>query len=372
MKIPIIGIPLEYTLKLAGLWPDQSNILGSIVMGSALVTMIPFQVWDTINVSDNLVMVMDNLSNILSEVLLYTNFIVLLLNKSYLDDLLREIADDYKNNIVTEKWLKLDQNSRRFCNYDYGMYLGACCLFYLQFALMYTQMPSEDRIMLLKAYYPFDYKSSPVFEIMCFIQVIQGLLMCSIQALSESLLIALVSHVSGHIDLMNKQINVVSKSYDGQNSLTLKLVIKSHLKVLNLVNKIESVYTYVSLTQVCLSTFIICVTGFVVLTMNSANEIVVMIKYIMLYFTLLWQSFSFCFAGQHLLNKSDMIPYQVYDALWYKAEATEMKAILFIIKRAQTPLSLSAGKFIALSAQTFTLIIKTSFSYLSVLKASYA
>lgn len=82
--------------------------------------------------------------------------------------------------------------AHRFCKYDYVIYMGSSSLYYVQFGLMYAVVPVENRELILKAYYPFDYKSSPTYEIMIVTQILQGLVMCSIQALSESLLIALV------------------------------------------------------------------------------------------------------------------------------------------------------------------------------------
>ena len=120
---------------------------------------------------------------------------MLFCNFSYLLDLLQEISDDYTKKVVDDKWLVLNHQSRRFCKYDYSMYLSSSILFYLQFILIYIQMPVENRDMLLRSYYPFDFKSSPIFEIMNIIQIIQGVLMCSIQAMCESLLIALVKQV---------------------------------------------------------------------------------------------------------------------------------------------------------------------------------
>ena len=65
------------------------------------------------------------------------------------------------------------------------------------------------------------------------------------------------------------QINMYSQSCGtSKSSDALTLIISRHLKVLKLVTKIESVYTYVSLAQVFFSTLIICATGFVMITVS--------------------------------------------------------------------------------------------------------
>lgn len=83
MKIPIIGRPLEYTLKLAGLWPDKFNIVGPILVVSGFLTILPFQCWDAIRYLDDPVMLMDDLSDILPVILLYVKFSIIWFNKRF-------------------------------------------------------------------------------------------------------------------------------------------------------------------------------------------------------------------------------------------------------------------------------------------------
>ncbi|XP_058805764.1 odorant receptor 13a-like [Phymastichus coffea] len=193
--------------------------------------------------------------------------------------------------------------------------------------------------------------------------------MCTILSLSESLLVSLVLYVCGHIDLLSKRINEFSMNcQNNQENNSLAPIIKQHQKIMNIVDKIETVYTYGSFLQVFLSTFMMCCAGFMVLT--ESNDIMILMKYSMVCVTVTWQEYSFCFFGQRLINKSEQISHKVYDTFWYNAKPSEIRAIAYIIKIAQIPLKLTAGKFTSLSAETFTSIMKTSFSYLSVLKAT--
>ena len=83
MKIPIIGKALEVTLKIAGLWPNQFNIIGPICMASAAVTLIPFQCWDALRTIENPVLFFDNLCDIMSEILLYIKITIMWINRRY-------------------------------------------------------------------------------------------------------------------------------------------------------------------------------------------------------------------------------------------------------------------------------------------------
>ncbi|XP_058805763.1 uncharacterized protein LOC131672515 [Phymastichus coffea] len=367
MKIPIIARPLQYTLKVSGLWPDYFNILGVIIVMSALFTLIPFQLLDVWKEYDNIFIVMDDLSQISAEVLLYFKFLIIFWHRRVFKTLLKEMAEDYENKYKIKYWSELISASRRFTKLDYGMYALASASYHVQLIMFYIITPVEDREMMIRARYPFDYRSSPTYEILNIIQVIQGLIMCSIQALSESLLVALVLHACGHIDLLLNEIEEFSiNCRTTRKNSSLLLIIKQHLKVLDIVNNIETVYTYVSFIQVFFSTFIICCSSYIVLAVT--NNLVLMIKYSLLCMTAVWQGYSFCFSGQRLINKSEQISNKLYQSFWHDENPKEIRAISYMISRAQRSLALTAGKFTSLSAPTFTSMMKTSFSYISVIR----
>lgn len=60
----------------------------------------------------------------------------------------------------------------------------------------------------------------------------------------------------------------LNKDYHHHDSLIilLKLIVKQHMKILDIVSRIDSVYSYVSLFQILFSNVIICVTGYVLIT----------------------------------------------------------------------------------------------------------
>uniref|UniRef100_A0ABD2XBA8 Odorant receptor n=1 Tax=Trichogramma kaykai TaxID=54128 RepID=A0ABD2XBA8_9HYME len=295
MKIPIIGKPLEISLKLTGFWSDKVNKVVLALMWSSVLTTMPFSVWDAIRIRKNPLMLFDNLSVFLAQVLLYSKLLIFSYNRRLLRNLLREMENDFQSDPQLLRYIELSGNDpRRFCKYEFFVYLGASALFWVQIGFVYVAVPVEMREAVFKVYYPFDYKSSPVYEVLVLTQIIQGMLQCCIQAFSESLLIALIS-----------------------------------------------------------------------------DDPTILVKFAGYYFCSCWQIFSFCLAGQRLLNKSDKIAMKMYETIWYKTSIKEIHAVAFIIKRSQKPLMLSVAKSTELSMVTFTQIMKTSFSCLSVLRACY-
>lgn len=79
------------------------------------------------------------------------------------------------------------------------------------------------------------------------------------------------------------------------------------------------------------------------------------------------QSFIYCYLGDYLISESEEVVKAVYCGLWYNMDSKLQKDMLFVMKKAENPVSLT-GKFFTMSRQTFITILKTSGSYLSVLR----
>ncbi|KAL0111051.1 hypothetical protein PUN28_012799 [Cardiocondyla obscurior] len=96
-----------------------------------------------------------------------------------------------------------------------------------------------------------------------------------------------------------------------------------------------------------------------------------MMKIIPYYAVVNLEAFILCFSGEYLSSKSKCINQAAYNSFWYKLKPTESKIIFLLIMRSQKELTMTAGKFVDLSLESFTSILKASASYVSVLHAMY-
>nr|AZQ24899.1 odorant receptor [Aphidius gifuensis] len=70
--------------------------------------------------------------------------------------------------------------------------------------------------------------------------------------------------------------------------------------------------------------------------------------------------------GQLLLEHSESIFNQVYQAKWNNASVRTQRLIIPLLMRSAQPCKLTAGKMLTMSLTSFTTVVKTSFSYLTV------
>ncbi|XP_018348726.1 PREDICTED: odorant receptor 30a-like [Trachymyrmex septentrionalis] len=66
-----------------------------------------------------------------------------------------------------------------------------------------------------------------------------------------------------------------------------------------------------------------------------------------------------------------LIANATYETLWYDMPVNTSRIMMFIIMRSQKRLTITAGKMMDMSFETFANIMKATASYISVLNAMY-
>ncbi|XP_011694674.1 PREDICTED: odorant receptor 82a-like [Wasmannia auropunctata] len=217
-------------------------------------------------------------------------------------------------------------------------------------------------------------RKSPIFECFLIGQFLYDMVIAFVVGLINALLVALVLHVSGQIDIMQQDLIEISNGkYDHNIFLSvIKDLICKHQKIITLSENIENLYTNIALIQVLWNTLVMCCTGFViVIVLSNGKDTTNLIKSVSYYTVIILEVFVYCFAGEFLSAKSNSIGDAVYKSLWYNMSPSDSRIILFMILRCQKRLTITAGRVIDLTLEGFTNIMKATVSYISVLNAMY-
>lgn len=98
------------------------------------------------------------------------------------------------------------------------------------------------------------------------------------------------------------------------------------------------------------------------------GDSVMMAKSFMVLSTFLTQLTVYSFVGDYLKSQMEEVGLSIYQCAWYVLPAKLRKNVSFIVMRTQSPIKLQAGNFIVVNLSTYMSILKTSLSYLSVLR----
>lgn len=93
-----------------------------------------------------------------------------------------------------------------------------------------------------------------------------------------------------------------------------------------------------------------------------------MVKSFMVLNVFLLQITLYCVVGDYLKSQMEEVGHCIYQCTWYNLPTKLMKNVCFILMRSQSPSQLQAGNFIVVNLETYMSILKTSISYLSVLR----
>ncbi|EZA57551.1 hypothetical protein X777_02089 [Ooceraea biroi] len=377
---------VEFGLRFIGMWPGSTyaNLWWLIYMTTIVIVQYYqyMYVCTHFDLSD-LSLLMDCLGLTLAYSLAFVKLFALWWNRRIFHHILAAMEHDWRECAVNDSYvstmLNVAELSHRCSNVMIS--INALAAFFLSIGEHLLQSMNVDdsrannysRELPIKMEFPFDVSKSPVFECFLMGQFLYELVLACLVGMVNAILVSLILHVSGQIDIMRQDLIKISNNYNPSTSLNvIKRFIDRHQKTIILSEHIENLFTYIALMQLLWNTLVICCTGFVIIITIGTNEgATASIKSVSFYIAITLEVFILCFAGEFLSAKSKSISDAVYESLWYDMPPTDSRILLFIIIRSQKRLTITAGKVVDLTLEGFTSIMKASASYVSVLNAMY-
>ncbi|XP_076640924.1 odorant receptor 82a-like [Halictus rubicundus] len=367
-----ISQPVKYGLYFVGIWP------GTPFPGlHKLYWIVSMAVWQfcqykyivTHFKNKPLMEMIECLSITLPYTLLILKLCIIWTNHG----VLREIISTMEEDCV--KYAVIDTNNVISKTADFSYRLTSTIAFlYLASATFYAAgglafLRSNDtmpRELLLNMDLPFDASESPSYELVVTAQVLHQTASSYTFGMFSALLVMMILHVGCLIDILCDILVQIS----AQEEDKLRFVAIRHQEIVVLAERIEKLFTHISLCQLMANTLVTCCLGYLVITaVRSDNELPLLLKSISAYTVICLEIFVYCCAGEYLNTKSKMIIEAAYQMAWYDLHPNVSRQLVLLILKSQKGLPLTFGRFSTLSLRSFTRIMKSSASYMSVLLA---
>ncbi|XP_011870732.1 PREDICTED: odorant receptor 13a-like isoform X2 [Vollenhovia emeryi] len=371
---------LKFMLALCGIWPGTSYALLCRIFWIVSLTVVIFchyRYFVTHFYTAEVLDLMDCLSTFLAYSKILIKFTVFWFNQQKFAKIVALIAEDWNdcaNNDIsmreTERKAKMSDRITNAVVILHTMTIVAYCLGIILADADITDTTKEP-LWVNKIQIPFDVKTQSTYRIILIAEFLFMVPCGWVAGITNSLLLTLILHTAGQIEIMSHWLAQLSCKNEGKSiAATTSKIIQKHQKIIKFSRHIESLYTYIALLQFVSNTIMICSLGFVIVTaIGSPNAVEQLLQSLLFYTITNLEAFIFCYAGEYLNNKSREIGVAAYNCEWYDLKSAESRLLLFIIVRSQKQLSLTVGKLMDLSLQSFTSIMNTSGSYLSVLLA---
>ncbi|EFN71828.1 Putative odorant receptor 13a [Camponotus floridanus] len=378
-----ISESVEAGLRFIGMWPHciYANINWWTYIASVAVVQY-FQysyILEHFDISD-LSIIIDGLSITLGYSLSFLKLINLWFNRRKLHVILDTMDKDWNDGIAIHSDVSTmirHANLSRQCS-NVMITTNALSVFFytiggpiLRSVIHKNDQETITRELPIKMEFPFNVDNSPIFELVLVVQLFHDLSVACIIAMLNALLVTLVLHISGQIDIMRQGLlEIPSKNHS--SLAAIKVLISRHQRIINLSDNIEDLFSNIALLQFIWNTLVICCIGFLIIISIGTEEGATMItKSLIFYVAITLEAFVFCYAGEYLSAKSKSISDAAYECLWYDLTPSECRILMFLMLRSQKRLTITAGKMTDLSLEGFTTIMKSSVSYISVLRALY-
>ncbi|XP_017885095.1 odorant receptor 22c-like [Ceratina calcarata] len=112
----------------------------------------------------------------------------------------------------------------------------------------------------------------------------------------------------------------------------------------------------------------ICLVGYYVIM--EINDLKTAITYVSLLISLTFNIFIFCYIGEIVTENCRKIGEMSYMIEWYRLPGKKKLCCVMIIAMSNSTASLTAGKMVELTINTFANVIKTAVGFLNVLRAT--
>ncbi|EFN89559.1 odorant receptor 13a [Harpegnathos saltator] len=184
---------------------------------------------------------------------------------------------------------------------------------------------------------------------------------------TDALFLNITLHVCGQVKILKADFNNFDTAGPRAHERFVALIDR-HNYLLTMASKLAEAISIVILIQFFISSILLCIIELQLIFALKTNNFGGVAKDIVILTSFMTQLSSYSFVGDYLKSQIEEVGLSIYQSTWYNLPPSVMKNIVFIMMWDQSPVKLQAGNFIVVNLSTYMNIIKTSMSYLSVLR----
>ncbi|KAJ3666976.1 hypothetical protein Zmor_002390 [Zophobas morio] len=180
-----------------------------------------------------------------------------------------------------------------------------------------------------------------------------------------------------HIQILQKKLQHLDKDISEQFSssgltksgkifLRIKKCIRHHQAIQNFVQEFQDCFSSVVFSQFAGSSLVIGILCFQMSKVTVGVGFLIMVNDLGVVF---FQILFYCYYGTLLLEENQNLMNAVYMSRWYEFDIQCRKALIMLMEGSKKPMVVTAGKLFPLSLDTFTMILRRSYSLVAVLKS---
>ncbi|KAL7294713.1 hypothetical protein TKK_0012010 [Trichogramma kaykai] len=198
------------------------------------------------------------------------------------------------------------------------------------------------------------------------LQYLQCMYVCSSGASTDCFFFGLLLHLAAQFKILNRRWHDFGDA--SRDEARFDELVARHQLLTKLGQHLEQSFSRIVLLQLLISVILICMSGCSILVSMMERDYVTMLISTNCVSFMITESFIYGYASDYLKSQSLALVDAVAACGWYDLERARRRDLAFVLMRALLPCSITAGKFFYVTHNTIVQLVKTSVSYLSVLR----
>ncbi|KAL0112601.1 hypothetical protein PUN28_012116 [Cardiocondyla obscurior] len=227
-----------------------------------------------------------------------------------------------------------------------------------------------------RVWIPWDLNTPLIFWIMSIQQILSVIFGSIINLGTETLIFGFLLQTCAQLEIFenriyklinNKAVRFLGGSQSKMNKSDLEIsnIIQHHITVYNYAKLVNVTFNPVLFVQFFVSTLVICTCVYYISTRVRMTETGSLVMFTVCMFV---EIFIFCWAGNEVMLKSMIVRESIYHTNWPLISVNEKKELMMIMMRSTIPIKFTSSFLITLSLQSYSNILKMSYSAFNVLK----
>nr|URZ86304.1 odorant receptor 10 [Grapholita molesta] len=264
---------------------------------------------------------------------------------------------------------------RRLCSFFLGSALTTCTLWGL---MPIVDRTDGERIFPFLIWMPVNPQKSPEYEYGYFYQMAAIYISAFLFIGVDNAALSMIMFGCAQLEIIMDKIEQIKRvPMSGklkkdererliqENQVSLVECLKHHQAVIRFIEKAEDTYHANIFFQLTGSVAIICIIGLrITAAAPGSVQFIGMLSYMV---TMLSQLFLYCWCGNELTIRSEILREVMYLCPWHEQSNSFRKLLWMAMERMKRPIIFKAGHYIPLSRPTFVAILRSSYSYFAVL-----
>ncbi|XP_071639468.1 odorant receptor 46a-like isoform X1 [Temnothorax longispinosus] len=224
---------------------------------------------------------------------------------------------------------------------------------------------------------PWDYNIPLVFWIISIHQIISLFFATVIGTGTDALILGLSLQTCAQLEIFESRLHkfIINKtvrdlghtlSTSNKNEVGISECVDYHLSIYKYAKTVNVIFNQVFFVQFFCSIIVLCTCVYYLST--HISELSGLVSFLIYTICMFAQIFIFCWSGNEVILKSTGIGDTIYHMDWPLLSIREKKGLLMIMMRSTIPIKFTSSFLITLSVQSYSNILKTSYSIFNVLQ----